>query len=329
MHELSVVILAAGEGKRMKSKNSKVVFPVCQKPIINWVLDAALGAGATFATVVVGHMEDQVRAAVGDKATFVTQHEQLGTAHAVMQARSTIENSSHVLVLAGDTPLIEAQTLKAAYDEHIKCDNDMTVITTILRDPAGYGRIVRNLTGEIDRIVEEKDATETQRKISEINSGMYCFRSSALLAALEKVDNNNAQGEYYLTDVLSLLRSEGRRVGAHIAPDCEEISGVNNRVQLASADLQMRRRINSRHMLCGVTIMNTDDTYIAPEVEIGRDTVIYPGAILSGNTKIGEDVVIGPSCRLVNAVIEDGADIFYSTVLDSSIKKNTHVGPYA
>lgn len=329
MGDLSLIILAAGHGKRMKSDNSKVIHSVCGKEMINLVLDAALGAGCKAATVVVGHRREQVIKAVGERAAIAVQEQQLGTGHAVMQASEGIGNSENVLVLTGDTPLITAETLASVIERHIRDDNGATVLTTKLSDPSGYGRIVRQADGTVEKIVEHKDATDAQRKINEINSGMYCFKSALLLSALTKITADNAQGEYYLTDVFEILKKEGAKIGAFEVENSEEILGVNDRVQLAEAEKIMRARINRRHMLGGVTLIDPDSTYIGTDVQIGIDTVIYPGTILEGNTTVGDNVIIGQNCRLVNAKIASGVDIWTSTIIDSSVDEGTHVGPYA
>ena len=325
----SLVVLAAGFGKRMKSEKSKVVFKVCGKEMVNRVIDEAKIAGVKEACVIVGHQAEMVKAAVGDRARFVLQSEQLGTGHAVMQAKAFIEESENVIVLSGDTPLITSETLKSLMDMHKENSNACTVLTAVLDNPCGYGRIIRDDMGDVLKIVEQKDATELEAKVCEINSGMYCFNSKKLLAALDKLTNNNAQGEYYLTDTLSIMKNEGAKVGAFIATDPCEISGVNDRLQLAEAEKVMRKRINKKHALNGVTIIDIDNTYIDDDVIIGQDSTIYPGAILEKGAVIGENVVIGPSSRIVNSTVGDGCDVYYSTMVDSSVGKNTHVGPYA
>ncbi len=329
MGDLSLIILAAGHGKRMKSDNSKVINRVCGKEMINHVLDTALGAGCNDATVVVGHRKDQVIRAVSDRAATVVQEQQLGTGHAVMQAAGSIEKSENVLILPGDTPLITAETLASVISRHIRDDNGATVITARVDDPSGYGRIVRRADGTVEKIVEHKDASDAEKAINEINSGMYCFRSEFLLGALKKITADNAQGEYYLTDVFEILRNEGVRIGAFEIENSEEILGVNDRVQLSEAEKIMRARINRRHMLGGVTLIDPDSTYIGTDVQIGMDTVIYPGTIIEGKTVIGDNVLVGQNCRLVNAEIADGVDIWTSTIIDSSVDEGTHVGPYA
>lgn len=329
MGEFALIVLAAGNGKRMKSENSKVVHKVCGKEMVNCVLDAAIEAGCKKRTVIAGHRKDQVISAVGEKADTVLQEQQLGTGHAVMQAKDHIAESENVLILAGDTPLITADTLKAAMNLHIAENNGATVITTTVADPTGYGRIVRREDGSMEKIVEQKDASQDELNIHEINSGMYCFNSKLLLGALDKLTTDNAQGEYYLTDVFEILKKDAVRVGVFEAKDSSEILGVNNRIQLAETEKIMRERINCAHMLAGVTLIDPNSTYIGADVKIGIDTVIYPGSILEGKTEVGNNVIIGQNCRLVNAKIADDVDMWTSTIIDSSVDSGTHVGPYA
>ncbi len=329
MTEFSALILAAGEGKRMKSEMSKVVHKVCGKEMINHVLDAAIGAGAKRAQIVVGHCAQQVQNATEGRADYAFQKEQKGTGHAVMQARNFLKNSENVLILTGDTPLITSKTLSDAMNAHIECANDVTVITAVFEDATGYGRIIRKEDGSVSKIVEHKDANEKELLVKEINSGMYLFKAQSLLAALDNITNSNAQGEYYLTDTLEIIISKGGKAGAFIAPKSEEIMGVNDRVQLSEAEKKMRRRINEGHMLSGVTITDPDNTYICSDAKIGMDTVISPGTVIEGNTVIGKNVYIGPNCKLVNAQIGEGTDVNISTIIDSSVGCNTHVGPYA
>ncbi len=325
----SLVVLAAGEGKRMQSDKSKVVFTVSGKEMVNHVIDEAVKAGADDVCVVVGHNAEQVKCAVGDRAQFVTQYEQLGTGHALMQAKDFVKNCKTVMVLAGDTPLITAETLKNAYLNHAENKNACTVLTSVVDEPYGYGRIVRDANGNVDKITEQKDASEEEKKIKEINSGMYCFESESLLTALESITNNNAQGEYYLTDTLEIMKKTNLKVGAYIVEDSCEISGVNDRVQLARAEKIMRERINKKLMLSGVTIIDPENTYIDDDVVIGRDSVIYPGTTIEKGSVIGKNVTIGQNCRIVNSNIGDGCDVYISTVIDSSIGEDSHVGPYA
>lgn len=329
MTEFSALILAAGEGKRMKSEKSKVVHKVCGKEMINRVLDSALKSGAAKAQIVVGHCADMVKAVTEDRASFAYQYEQLGTGHAVMQARTFLEESEHVCILTGDTPLITADTLGAAMKAHVEADNDVTVLTANFANPTGYGRIIRNSDGTVAKIVEHKDATESELKVCEINSGMYFFKAKSLINALDSITNKNAQGEYYLTDALEIICARSGKAGAYVVENPDEILGVNDRVQLAYAEKIMRRTINEKYMLSGVTIIDPDNTYICDDAVIGTDTVIYPGTIIEGKTVIGKNVYIGANCKLTNAVIGDETDINISTITDSCVGSRTHVGPYA
>ena len=325
----SLVVLAAGEGKRMKSEKSKVVFKVCGKEMVNRVIDEAKVAGVDKACVIVGHKAQMVMDAVGERAEFAFQHVQLGTGHAVMQAKDFIQDSENVLILSGDTPLISSDTLKSLMHSHIENNNSCTVLTATVDNPFGYGRIIRDGNENVDRIVEQKDANNDEASVREINSGMYCFNSKSLLSALDKLTNNNAQGEYYLTDTLSIIKASGLKVGAYTTLNSCEISGVNDRVQLADAEKEMRHRINARYALNGVTIIDIDNTYIEDDVVIGQDTVIYPGTTIEKGSVIGKNVLIGQNCRIVNSTIGDGCDVYYSTMIDSKVGENTHVGPYA
>ena len=330
MEHLMAVILAAGEGKRMMSKNSKVVHMVCEKPLVNWVCKSVNKAGINDTIIVVGHRAEQVKECIGDKARYAVQERQLGTGHAVMQAEEYLkEKEGYVFILCGDTPLVTSDTLSKTLDYHKKNANSATVITADLKDPAGYGRIIRDTNGDVIKIVEHRDATEEQREIKEINSGMYCFTIKELLIALKALDNNNSQGEYYLTDTLEILISKGLRVGAVKVNDPDEILGINDRVQLAEASEIMNRRILTGLMRSGVTIIDPASTYISDEAVIGIDSIIYPGTIIEGNTTSGEDCIMGPNARIVSSHIGNRVEINHSVVLDSTVDDDTHVGPFA
>lgn len=324
------VILAAGEGKRMKSKNSKVVHRICGKPLVKWVNQAVEGAGITESVVIVGHRAEQVKECMGESVRYVLQEKQLGTGHAVMQAEEYLRDKDGcVIVLCGDTPLIKTETIADTVKYHMENHNSATVITADLEDPSGYGRIVRDPLGNVARIVEHKDATEQEKGIREVNSGMYCFNIRHLLEALKELNNDNSQGEYYLPDTLEILIKKQQKVGAIKVGDVNEILGINDRVQLEQASGIMRRRILERCMRSGVTIVDPASTYIDDEVEIGIDTVILPGTMLEGNTAIGEDCVIGPNSRIVSSTVGNRVEINSSVVLESAIGEDTHVGPFA
>ena len=324
------VILAAGMGTRMKSKMPKVLHKVCGKPRSKWVIDASKAAGADKVCAVVGHKAETVKEVLGDVCEFALQAEQKGTGHAVMQAIDVIKNSKgEVVILNGDTPLITAETINKAIEYHKNNGNQATVITAILDDATGYGRIVRDNDGSVLKIVEQKDASEEEKKINEVNSGMYVFDAQSLVYALDKITPNNAQGEYYLTDTLEILLSAGKKIGGYAISDNDEIRGINDRVQLNEAEKIMQKRINEYHMRNGVTMRNPESVYIEDGVEIGNDTEICQNVTIKSGTKIGSDCVIGSGSMLNRAVIHDGVDVLSSVILESEVDEGTHVGPFA
>ena len=324
------VILAAGMGTRMKSKMPKVLHKVCGKPLSKWVIDASEAAGADKVCAVVGHKAETVKEVLGDVCEFALQAEQKGTGHAVMQAIDVIKNSKgEVVILNGDTPLITAETINKAIEYHKNNDNQATVITAILDDATGYGRIVRDNDGSVLKIVEQKDASKEEKKINEVNSGMYVFDAQPLVYALDKITPNNAQGEYYLTDTLEILLSAGKKIGGYAISDNDEIRGINDRVQLNEAEKIMQKRINEYHMRNGVTMRNPESVYIEDGVEIGNDTEICQNVTIKSGTKIGSDCVIGSGSMLDRAVIHDGVDVLSSVILESEVDEGTHVGPFA
>lgn len=324
------VILAAGMGTRMKSKMPKVLHKVCGKPLSKWVIDASKAAGADKVCAVVGHKAETVKEVLGDVCEFALQAEQKGTGHAVMQAIDVIKNSKgEVVILNGDTPLITAETINKAIEYHKNNGNQATVITAILDDATGYGRIVRDNDGSVLKIVEQKDASEEEKKINEVNSGMYVFDAQSLVYALDKITPNNAQGEYYLTDTLEILLSAGKKIGGYAISDNDEIRGINDRVQLNEAEKIMQKRINEYHMRNGVTMRNPESVYIEGGVEIGNDTEICQNVTIKSGTKIGSDCVIGSGSMLDRAVIHDGVDVLSSVILESEVDEGTHVGPFA
>ena len=322
MANLTAVILAAGKGTRMKSKLPKVLHKVGGHPMLEHVMDAAEAAGCRDNVVVIGHGAELVRELVGDRARIALQAEQLGTGHAVLQAADTLKDfSGTVMILCGDTPLLEAEELQKFYAEHVKSGAAATVMSALMDDPFGYGRILRDANGDVAGIVEQKDASEEQKQIKEINTGNYCVEAPLLFEVLRTLGNDNAQGEYYLTDVLAKLRAMGKKVGGVITADSEMIMGVNSRRQLAEAESVMRRRIAERHMDDGVTIMDPASTFIEKSVKIAPDTVIYPNTWLQGATVIGEDCEIGPNVRLENVKVADGCRVEFTHVHDCEINK--------
>jgi len=324
------IILAAGEGKRMKSNTPKVLHKVCGKEMINHVIDNIRKSGVEEVSVVIGKGADKVRKGTESRNIFYSvQEEQLGTGHAVMCAEEFLKGKKgSVAIFVGDGPLITEETVTklTKYHEEQKCS--ATILTSIMSDPVKYGRIIRDPQGEVEKIVEFKDCNEEEVKVNEINSGMYCFDIDTLLNTLGKLNNNNNQGEYYLTDVIEILKSEGKKVGA-ISVDVEEITAVNSKVELSVANDIMRSRINRNHMDNGVIIKDPRSTYIECDVIIGQDTVVYPGNIIEGTTVVGENCVLYSNNRITNSIIGDDVTVENSVVLNSKIGNNTTVGPFA
>ena len=330
MTNIFAIVLAAGQGTRMKSKLYKVLHPVCGKPMVQHVVDHIGTLNVERIVTIVGHGAEMVKEQLGEQSEYVLQAEQLGTAHAVQQAEpilGTLEGTT--LVVCGDTPLIRPETMKALFDYHTSQNAKATILTAVASDPTGYGRILRDTKGNVAQIVEQKDATEEQRKVTEINTGTYCFDNKALFEALKLVKNDNAQGEYYLPDVIEILQKQGEIVAAYVTDNFDETLGVNDRFALSQAEEIMRARINERHMRNGVTIINPATTHISADAVIGSDTVIQPGCVIEGNTVIGEDCVIGPNSHIVNSTIGHATTIHSSVVLDSTVGNETAVGPFA
>lgn len=323
------LILAAGQGTRMKSEKPKVLHEIFGKALVEYPIASAKYVGAEEICIIIGHKAEEIKDYLGEEMTYALQAQQLGTGHAVMQGLDFIEGADEVLILCGDTPLITGETLERLLSFHREKGNALTVLSALLDEPTGYGRIVRNNEGHFIKIVEQKDATEEEKQITEINGGMYVFKASLLKEALAQITNNNAQNEYYLTDTIEILKNKGHLVDAMPIIEVDDILGVNSREQLSEATSIMKRRINKTHMINGVTIVDTESTYIGPDVVIGRDTVIEPGCMLEGNTTIGEDCRIGYNSKIKNTTIKDNVDIEISVITDSFIDESTHVGPFA
>ncbi len=308
-NNIMAIVMAAGKGTRMKSKKSKLVQKIYGKEVVKRAVENAEKAGVNEIVAVVGYMKEEVMAVLGDKAKYAYQDEMLGTGHAVMQAKEFLKGKKgKVLVLNGDVPLIRPETLNKLLEKSIENKEYATLLTAIYDNPTGYGRIVRDEGGNISAIVEEKDTTEEQKEIKEINAGIYCFDIEELLYALEKITPNNAQGEYYLTDVIQIMNEKGLKTGAVIVEDNTEILGINDRIQLEMLTKVLQMRINTEHMKKGVTIEDVNNTYIYDDVEIGMDTVIHPNTTIKSGVVIGEDCEIGPNayiregCKLANKV---------------------------
>jgi bifunctional UDP-N-acetylglucosamine pyrophosphorylase / glucosamine-1-phosphate N-acetyltransferase len=340
---VSVIVLAAGEGSRMRSSRPKPLHLICGRAMVMHVIHAVELLDVERTVLVVGHGAERVTKKVQEQAphwanvTFVEQTIQRGTGDAAMVGMSVIpgddlDDDSTVVVLPGDTPLLRPETLARLVAAHHSSGDAATVTTSIIDDPSGYGRVVRatvkNETGRVMRIVEQRDATADERAIREVNMGMYAFRRDLLGPALRHLSPDNAQGEYYLTDVIAVLAGMGHRVGSFEAPP-EETQGVNDRWQLALAERELRNRTNRQWLLNGVTMLDPRQTFLDVTVRLGRDVTIYPGTILQGDTVIGDRCEIGPDVRLSDCAVADGCVIENTVGRDSEIGADSHVGPYA
>ncbi|MDQ4432698.1 bifunctional UDP-N-acetylglucosamine diphosphorylase/glucosamine-1-phosphate N-acetyltransferase GlmU [Lactobacillus crispatus] len=326
--EKYVVVLAAGKGTRMKSKLYKVLHKVCGKTMVEHVVDAAQGVNPAEIVTIVGTGAGDVEKVLADKSKFAFQEKQLGTGDAVMTAREELgDKDGATLVVTGDTPLFTTDTFNELFKYHAEKGNAATVLTAEAPNPFGYGRIIRDDQGNVLRIVEQKDGKPEELKVKEINTGVFCFDNKKLFEALKHVNNDNAQGEYYLTDVLEILRNSGERVGAYKMPDFSESLGVNDRIALAQATKTMQRRINEQHMRDGVSFIDPDTAYIDADVKIGNDTVIEGNVVIKGNTEIGSDCYITSGSRIVDSKIGNNVTVTSSTVEEAEMDDNTDIGP--
>jgi len=335
MIETWAVILAAGEGKRMRSTRAKVLHTLGGRPLVAYPVELARAVGARGIVVVIGHQGEAVRETLaGDDALrFVEQRPQRGTGHALAVAKGLLPGTvTEVLLLYADIPLLSPATVERLLAHHRRTRATATVLTCTPADPTGYGRIVRagGSRGRLRGIVEERDATAAQRRIREVNSGIYCFDPRWLWPALDRVSPDNEQAEFYLTDVIALLARDRRRVEAVAVTDPLEVAGVNDRRQLAELETVLRERTLARLMTAGVTVLDPASTYVAADVTVGRDTVLYPGALLEGRTIIGEGCVIGTGCQLKDVTIGDRVTLRPYCVFEGSIvEMDTTLGPFA
>jgi bifunctional UDP-N-acetylglucosamine pyrophosphorylase/glucosamine-1-phosphate N-acetyltransferase len=328
-----VLVLAAGKGTRMKSRMPKVLHAVAGRPMIDYVLDVAALVDPATCTVVVGHGAEAVTQALAPRAgrlRFVRQEPQLGTGHALLQAEALFRGVRGTLVLlSGDVPLLRVETLRALLTTHTEARAALTLVTAAVADPAGYGRVVRH-EGEVARIVEHRDATPEERAIPEINAGIYAFDLEPLFPALSRIGSGNAQGEYYLTDLVALYHGEGRKVASLVVPDVHEVLGINSRAELATTSRRVWRARAGALMASGVTIEDPETTYIAEGVSVGPDTVIRPGVVLDGNTTIGSGCVLYPGVRVENSTLADGVTVFdHCLVSGARIAEGVVLGPFA
>jgi len=327
--KIASVILAAGQGTRMKSATQKVLHPVCGKPMVAYSLEAVASVTSGKPVVIVGINAESVRDFLGDSARCVVQEQQLGTGHAVMQAESALRGEADlVLVTYADMPLLRSETLSSLVETQKGNPGPMTMLTAISPDPRGFGRVVRAPNGAVQAIVEEAAASPQQLLINELNVGAYCFASDWLWEALHHIPLSR-KGEYYLTDTLELAVNAGLTVQALTCADLEETIGINTRVHLAEAEAAMRLRINRRHMLAGVTLTDPASTYIEPDVKIGSDTVIWPNTYLRGKTVIGEGCIIGPNTIAEDTLIGDHCEVLAAVMDHAVVEDNVGIGPFA
>ena len=333
VNKISAIVLAAGMGTRMKSDLVKVMHRVAGPPMIDWPVAAAFAAGVGRCVLVVGHQQDKVRAHFSGRSEvgFAEQREQLGTGHAVRCAMPEVDpGADTVLILCGDTPLLKGESLTGMLQAHREAGACVTVMTAVLSDPFGYGRIVKDAAGRVTAITEQKDATEEERRIREVNAGVYCIERSFLEEAVSRLNNDNAQGEYYLTDVVRQAAAKGLSSLSYRVADELEISGVNDRVQLAEAAGVLRGRINRELMLSGVTMIDPQAVYIDRGVRIGRDSVVHPGAVIKGETVIGERCEIGEGTLIRSSTLADGVVVKAGSVLEESqVGPEAAIGPMA
>lgn len=324
------IILAGGQGKRMKADMPKPLFKVLGEPMLDWVIAACESAGISDICVVKGFRGEMIDEHLGGRYTTVLQAERLGTGHAVMQAIPFLSEdaSGSTLVLCGDAPFIDETTIREALALHNEQGNAVTVITSELEEPFGYGRIIRSADGSVSAIVEQKDATDEQKAVKEVNSGTYWFRTADLIDALGKLTNNNAQNEYYLTDTLGIAVSEGKKAGAYKSANPDIIKGANDRKELLEFNNYARMKVFEKHMMNGVEFTCLDGIIIERSVEIGQGTEILPGTILRGDTKIGSGCKIGPNVVIENSIIGDGTVVNTAQIYDSEVEENVNIGPF-
>jgi bifunctional UDP-N-acetylglucosamine pyrophosphorylase/glucosamine-1-phosphate N-acetyltransferase len=337
---LSAIVLAAGEGTRMRSSRPKPLHLLCGRAMVLYVLDALADCDVRRAVVVVGHGAERVTKKLHDAAPdvpleFVEQSVQRGTGDAVGVALTAFtadeldDADADVVVLPGDTPLLRAATVAALVEAHHATDAACTILTARVADPSGYGRVVRGRDERVERVVEESDATDEERRIDEVNTSIYCFRASVLGPALRRISPENAQGEYYLTDVVEVLAGAGYRVSAVVADDAADTHGVNDRLQLAAAEAELRRRTNEAWMAKGVTMVDPGRTYVDATVNLAPDVTLFPDTILQGACVVGAGAELGPNTRLVDCVVGAGAVVENTVGRDAEIGADAHLGPFA
>ncbi len=331
--EIFGIIMAAGKGTRMKSLDttkSKVAFDLLGVPLVGHVINALKPLNLQRTITIVGHGGETTAKVVEGRSEVVWQREQKGTGHAVMQVAPLLEGKpGTTLIVSGDTPLITSKSLDQLVKTHVSGGFDLTILTSIVPNPFGYGRMIRNSKGQVTAIVEEINATEEEKKIQEINTGFYVFNNNLLFKYLKELPPNPKNGEYNITFLIKMFMDKGFKIGASTVDTFEETLGINDRAQLAEARLIMQRRINHQHMVNGVTIENPDNTFISPQVTIGQDTVIQTGVYLLGTVTVGQGNFIGANTTIENTIIGNQNHIESSKIIDSSVGDKNHIGPFA
>lgn len=332
MSDIHVVILGAGRGSRMESRDpdhSKVAYPIMGKPLINYVIDAVKQLKPIDVYTVVGYGGKYTEECVKAYSKVVWQKEILGTGHALMQVKALANKDGDVIVVGGDTPLLTSATLNKVYHKHHKNGNALTICTSVLENPKGYGRIIREKGSyRLLDIREDKDCNQEEKEIGEVNAGIYIIDNKLLQAYLPKLSNKNAKGEYYLSELVKLFNKDGFSVEAYVLEDAEDIFCVSDRTQLAYAAKVIRKRVNRKLMLSGVSIEDPDTTFISPETSIGRDTVIMPNTTILGKCKIGEGNFIGPNTTLIDVEVGNDCHVKYAYIENTKIKDGEHLGPF-
>ena len=324
----NAIILAAGKGTRMKTELPKCAFPLLKKPMVTYIIEALESISIDQIICVVGHKKEVLQDILKDRVKYAIQEEQLGTGHAVKCALDFIDDNGYTIILPGDTPLIDKEILDQLIEVHKSNKNDFTIGTIVLDNPFGFGRIVRDSSNSVLRIVEEKDASEEERKIKEINTGLFLVDNKLLKKALLEIKNNNAKGEYYLTDIVEILSKEAK-IGTFTIKDTYKLNGINDLYTLSLVEKQFREAILKKHMLNGVNIVNPETVTIGNDVTIEAGTTIYQGSLILGKTSIGRNCVVGPNSEIFNSTLKDGSKLLHSVCYDSTLEENSSVGPFS
>ena len=324
----NAIILAAGKGTRMKTELPKCAFPLLKKPMVTYIIEALESINIDQIICVVGHKKEVLQDILKDRVKYAIQEEQLGTGHAVKCALDFIDDNGYTIILPGDTPLIDKEILDQLIEVHKSNKNDFTIGTIVLDNPFGFGRIVRDSSNSVLRIVEEKDASEEERKIKEINTGLFLVDNFLLKKALLEIKNNNVKGEYYLTDIVEILSKEAK-IGTFTIKDTYKLNGINDLYTLSLVEKQFREAILKKHMLNGVNIVNPETVTIGNDVTIEAGTTIYQGSLILGKTSIGRNCVVGPNSEIFNSTLKDGSKLLHSVCYDSTLEENSSVGPFS